>query len=99
MIILQLFGKKSKTSFNFYTCAEETRFPDFIWENLGMLCHFVIFMGLILTLTLKIVWTIQDTMQKVLASIIYDLSACLCQSQGLSGAAKKCKLGYSEILH
>ena len=47
--------EKIEDYLRFLTHAGETRFPIFAWGNLRKLCHFVIFMGLMLTLTLKIV--------------------------------------------
>ena len=50
-----MIGKKIEDYLQFFTHAGETRFPIFAWESLPKLSHFVIFMWLMLTLTLKIV--------------------------------------------
>ena len=55
--------EKIEDYLQFLTCAGESRFPIFACGNLGKLGHFVIFMELMLTLTLKIVKTIPDPMR------------------------------------
>ena len=44
--------EKIEDYLRFLTHAGETRFSIFAWESLRKLCHFVIFMGLMLTLTI-----------------------------------------------
>ena len=64
--------EKIEDYLRFLTHAGEMRFPIFACKSLSKLSHFVNIMSLILTLTLKISdnFGSNETMQKVLASIV-----------------------------